>query len=92
MVVIKYMLFDIVKIWKFVCQLKCLQDKMIVKESVMWLLVLNQEEGIVCQQSGVGGSVGIFGGYNGVSFVGYSVNEFDVDGVDDFLFGLFGSD
>lgn len=90
--VIKHMSPDIAKIRKLVRQSKCLQDKMTAKESATWLSVLNQEEGIARQQSGAGGSAGTPGGHNGASQPGHSVNEFDVDGVDDSPPGLSGSD
>lgn len=90
--VIKHMSPDIAKIRKLVRQSKCLQDKMTAKESATWLSVLNQEEGLARQQTGAGGSAGTPGGHNGASLAGHSLNEFDVDGVDDSPPGLSGSD
>jgi hypothetical protein len=65
---------------------------MTAKESATWLSVLNQEEGLARQQSGAGGSAGTPGGQNGANLAGHSLNEFDVDGVDESPPGLSGSD
>jgi len=50
-IVIKHMSPDIAKIHKLDRQSKCLQDKMIAKESATWLAVVNQEETLARQKN-----------------------------------------
>ncbi|KAE9593293.1 putative transcription factor EIL family [Lupinus albus] len=86
--VIKHISPDIAKIRRYVCQSKCLQDKMTAKESAIWLAVLSREEGLVRKPSFDNGTSGLTELSPSVPVgkkqpVVHNDSKYDVNGVDD---------
>ncbi|KAH7431657.1 hypothetical protein KP509_08G059300 [Ceratopteris richardii] len=80
--VIKHMSPDISKIRNIIRQSKCLQDKMTAKENSTWMMVLNQEEALVQQESYLGSAVTTDDNMEANGYLD-TTNEYDVEGFDD---------